>query len=700
MSSHPNFGHAESSLAVRSAALRLCNAYRRNKQQCALEESVITEFENDYLESFFVNFCIFCATTPIPCGFTADLKPDQPSNKRCIKVTTLTKYIGQVKEYLRCRFPLHPDFPKGGSGKEDPTWYKPMMDEFVRLATRFYLKMKGNEDIVFGDTRCQPIYRENRRVPFDVETGEDIYWFEVDEEDVTDGTPDYTDYISQVDMMYLMKTLMKGGNMLNSKSYQQRCWLLILFLACGRGGEVKFIDYSEWQWHPFLQALDIGWTELKCLEKYAMPMVCDKDSFLLDFFHALACFFSVEKGLYRHVSTRDSGTSNYLFPDLHCVTNSKVTSLITDIIRKCLPKGCPPDVTSLFSAKSTRRGAVTQMAVHPQCGIFETSARSGHSTGVAVDYYNDRTNVECGLPGGMALCGYRDVRSHEPPFAPRVDCLGMHNKAAVKRLMDACFIVDVDYFKIGRPLRPVLRICFASLLMYHQDVTMKLGMDNAVCSFLRKAAREVCLQDKQFPHLTSDQVLWKWSSIIQEDFRVRNSIAADATAEISSIATTLNHHSTAIQKIAEALNGLKRSIEESDAKNECHFCTLQAFYEKENASLRQEVGHLRGKVSLIRTPPKQPSNDDAPLSSIPPVSESRSVRRKLSHFPQTPNHLISASHPATSSTLASDPRSTPAPHSLPSPHPFLPSPLLVPPISHITMRARLLLKATPIRSST
>jgi hypothetical protein len=133
---------------------------------------------------------------------------------------------------------------------------------------------------------------------------------------------------------------------------QQQCWLSILHQAVGRGGEIKLQDLAKWMWHPKYEVLDIGWSELKLLEKYAMPIVPHKKHFINDFYHCLGSFWSIERGLFR------SGSDQCSIGNFHSLGEVGVSKKMTALILENLPPGCSPEK---FSAKSTRRGLTTEL---------------------------------------------------------------------------------------------------------------------------------------------------------------------------------------------------------------------------------------------------------------------------------------------------------------------------------------------------
>jgi hypothetical protein len=100
-----------------------------------------------------------------------------------------------------------------------------------------------------------------------------------------------------------------------SGKLQQRCWLAFLYQAVGWGGKIKRQDFTEWMWNPKYEVIDIGWTELKILEKYAMPMVPHRNHFLNNFYHCLRSFWAVERGLFRSDDQDDHAIANFVFPN-------------------------------------------------------------------------------------------------------------------------------------------------------------------------------------------------------------------------------------------------------------------------------------------------------------------------------------------------------------------------------------------------
>ena len=84
-----------------------------------------------------------------------------------------------------------------------------------------------------------------------------------------------------------MKTEERGSTY---RPLQKRVMINFTKGACGRGREVKFQKYSEWNYNNYYNIVDQWWFEMKILEKYASGMAPHKFSFALDSLHSFACF--------------------------------------------------------------------------------------------------------------------------------------------------------------------------------------------------------------------------------------------------------------------------------------------------------------------------------------------------------------------------------------------------------------------------
>ena len=101
--------------------------------------------------------------------------------------------------------------------------------------------------------------------------------------------------LEQVDLN-LMKTAEHGSTCL---PLQKRAMINFTKEACGRGGEVKFQKYSEWNYKNYLRIVDRRWFDMTNLENYASGMDPHKFSFDMESLHSLSCFWACEDGLWR-----------------------------------------------------------------------------------------------------------------------------------------------------------------------------------------------------------------------------------------------------------------------------------------------------------------------------------------------------------------------------------------------------------------
>ena len=82
--------------------------------------------------------------------------------------------------------------------------------------------------------------------------------------------------------------------------------------------------------------------------------------------------------------------------------------------------------------------------------------------------------------------------------------------------------MSLPAFRPGGELHSVLCLCAASLVMYHETVSVDLGPANVISTRLCEVARTARIVDPSFPGVASEVVLRHWSSAIMADFRSRN----------------------------------------------------------------------------------------------------------------------------------------------------------------------------------
>ena len=173
--------------------------------------------------------------------------------------------------------------------------------------------------------------------------------------------------------------------------------MILTFLAASRPGEIKFNDMANWQFHHFFNVLDIKWSELKTMTTYAMPMHASNWHFLLDFWHALGCFWTVESGLFR--TDEHEPFKTFLFPSFHRKADKTVSKNQAQAIQDNLPLEMTKKQKAQFTGKSWRKGSTSILIAHPDTTHEDTCSITGHSFGTNTDSYADRHNIAFGLRG-------------------------------------------------------------------------------------------------------------------------------------------------------------------------------------------------------------------------------------------------------------------------------------------------------------
>ena len=471
-------------------AIKLFDAYQKNRDEPPLEELDEEYFEADNLENELGLYLHWLASTNIPKYF--DRSPTSQDGSPTTYLVTSTKiiYAGKLKEALKHRFPSHPSLQRDAEG-----WWTALSRDFKKAANRQQNMMAQEE---FGERKKYPLYRDLR-----------------DSGDMLAVNP------SQPDLRSVLLSLMENYDRFETKGVMEQCAQIVMTsCAIGRGGECKFNNYKDWTFDPKFQVTDVWWREMKTVNNYSMPMGPNKDDWVTDFYHAMGRYWCLEKGLLRTDGNVSAGS--YVFPRLHCMRDNSVTSQMTGFIRKNLPEGMSSRERSMYSCKSMRMAAQTEMAANPAVGFYESHARSGHSLGTSQESYIDRSCMALSLRAMRSLCGWKE--NNVVKRLPRLEALGGHNQSEAERFLEEMFPHTMpEFFCRSGTLRQTYRAVGASMIMYHTVIRAEHGAKNNVYEFLRDLAIKVELRD-QAPGNDWDpeMVLSEWSKIIKRDFDESN----------------------------------------------------------------------------------------------------------------------------------------------------------------------------------
>ena len=554
-------GQANSTTGGYLAAIKLFDKFQVHREDPAFDNLTEEDVENDNLSYLYCSFLTWAANTPIH-----DASSKNP--EKMITFETKEKYIGKVKEAFKKKFMGHEWW------KSEETWGPDLKKQFKKEASRHQLE---GHDQGFKDPKTTGLYKRIegnpglQRAKYRVAT--------------TDG--ESVDFDDVRDMEGVSKALIgkaQKGVGSDSKNYQRRAWLNTCMVSVGRGGEPKFLRFDEMTWDAYFQCPDATWTDMKNLRQSCMLYGPDRDDYPCDIYHSWGCHWFVEDGLHR--SNTQASTSKFVFPDLHKYKNASVAKTLTVLLKSHVAK----DIATTTSIKSVRISSTTVMAAHPLLSFMEFLARGGWSSGTRGDTYVELIPA-LSLPGMLVIGSWQDP--HARVYPPNLECLGADVQDVIERFIQEGFTVDVLQFLPGGNLRPLLRTCTASLMMYFPKILLDFGPRNAVVEKLIAVGRKVGIG-----HDVS-AVLHEYAETIRNDFRARNVEIRPATTEVNLI-DTINQQSRVLCEVR------RRQADESTAKQ---------VLAREVTSLRTDVSGLRTDVSNLLAALSAGRQDSQPPSS-------------------------------------------------------------------------------------
>ena len=513
-----------------ASALQRFNEFQMARSDPVFSDLKELHIQEEHLKKLMLDYGLYLAKTDIPYG----------KKEKVLTPEVKGKYFTKLKDSLKVKFPDH------DAWHTESSWFFLLKSDIERGATR--TSLLSNEAF---DHKTLPFYPAIK----------DEYVRMKHRDLILHGDERYAN-----DMRSLSCLLMKqatGTPVLKAGPLQQRAWFILSMLAVGRGGEIQFQRYDEWHWDVLFQGIDSTWTEIKTLTQHCMMFGPDKESYLCDYFHAFGCFFSVENGLYRGDAI-DKAVHKFVFPDLHGFVSSGVAAKLTTIMRKYVS----PAVKEHISSRSIRKGCTTHLSIHPSVSEAELNARGGWASETNSKSYKETTPCLT-IPGQNALALWSDIRT--PKYPPRLECLGCHLHDKLEEFIGHLFIIDLPAFAPSGPLRPFLRACTATMIMYHFSVVKDYGYQHLVVEKVTHAATQANLCDGA--HLNPVEVLRCWSGKIKADFAARNPDLLDPA--LHGLGACLAQCNANLQKLLE-VTGAAKIIAEDQQHSIDHIATTLA----------------------------------------------------------------------------------------------------------------------------
>ena len=176
-----------------------------------------------------------------------------------------------------------------------------------------------------------------------------------------------------------------------------------------------------------------------------------------DVVHSLGCFYALENGLHRvsFGNNAHSGETQYVFPVPMKKNNAYLVKKISDTLKEQANAW-----KNRISSRSLRKGGTTHMTV-ANIPHFDMVARGG---------WENPDNSKHYVASSVAANTFRWETS-----AKFHQFLSPYEQDVMEKMMSKIFICSLSEFYTGGKLRPLLRMCFASLMMYFNTYKDKYG---------------------------------------------------------------------------------------------------------------------------------------------------------------------------------------------------------------------------------
>ena len=521
MNQHAAVGMANSTILGYKAAILCFNAFQESRSCPKLEDLTPTDLADDGLRYICMAFANYLVTGDVRNRRTKNQEEASP-----VVPDTRALYLGKVKEALKAKSAGHPDWTK------EDEWYKELYNSVKRGSARSYMQ---NPETFTSQT--MPFYPEIKN-EFVAAKAREL---------ILHGDKKYAVDLRTLCLLLLGKCLDKSYHGTNkSDPLQQRVWFIVLMLAIGRAGELKYLRVDEAQWDSNFENLDMTWAEPKTLLYHPMLFgPAAKNNYAADFYHAFACFALVERGLWRS-PLHGAKSHKSFFPDLHNLSDGSIAAKITKILKE----NVNPNVKDFYSSKSARKGAATFLQHCADVTDAELNIRGGWSDSTNSRSYRVTTPALT-HPGDAALNLWDNVRAYT--YAPQLEAVGGQYSHLLEPLVDSLYMNSLPEFGPEGVLRPFLYVCTAALIMYHPQLVADFGTQHPVARQLIVAFKDLVGAD------TGIITLAQWAESIKLHFHSRNPDLRDPNE--ATILEVLRQQNQLLHRVSEQTargNGLGR----------------------------------------------------------------------------------------------------------------------------------------------
>ena len=158
--------------------------------------------------------------------------------------------------------------------------------------------------------------------------------------------------------------------------------MILIFLASGRAGEAATATWNLSVWDDVLDNLHFCWSQSKTGKQKGVTFVSDHDSYEMDFYHSLGCYFICKYGQENH--NRPESENHWILPDLAnqgTASSRKISAFLQDLsptsknmeFKRSIVPRLPEDV----SGNSLRVGSINE-AVAKNVPVQSVILHGGH----------------------------------------------------------------------------------------------------------------------------------------------------------------------------------------------------------------------------------------------------------------------------------------------------------------------------------